>query len=130
MLTAIYFKKYFSRLLSKNVKIKMCKTIILSVVLYGCKIWSLILRKEYRLRVFEDRVLRKIFGPKRSETIGDWKELHNEELHNLYSSPNKIRMIKSRRMRRAGLEVRMGENRNSCRILVAKPEGKGPLGSP
>jgi hypothetical protein len=69
------------------------------VVLYGCEIWSLILREEYSLRVFENRVLRRIFGPKRDEVTGDWRKLHNEELHNLYSPPNIIRMIKSRRMR-------------------------------
>jgi hypothetical protein len=69
------------------------------VVLYGCETWSLILREEYRLTVFEDRVLRRIFGPKRDEVTEDWRKLHNEELHNLYSWPNIIRMMKSRRMR-------------------------------
>jgi hypothetical protein len=73
-----------SRLLSKNVQIRAYKTIILPVVLYGCETWSLTLREEYRLRVFENRVLRGIFGPKRDEVIGDWRKLHNEELHNLY----------------------------------------------
>jgi hypothetical protein len=68
-------------------------------VLYGCKTWSLTLREEHGLRVFENRVLRRIFGPKRDDVMGDWRKLHNEELHNLYSSPNIIRMIKSRRMR-------------------------------
>jgi hypothetical protein len=72
-----------SRLLSKNVKIRIHKTIILPVVLYGCETWSLILREEYRLRMFENRVLRRIFGPKRDEVIGGWGKLHNEELHNL-----------------------------------------------
>jgi hypothetical protein len=90
-------------LLSKNVKIIIYKNIILPVVLYG----SLTLRKEHRLRVFENRVLRRIFGPKRDEVTGGWRELHNEELHNLYSSPNIIRMIKSRRMRLAGHEALM-----------------------
>jgi hypothetical protein len=71
------------------------------VVLYGCETWSLTLREEYRLRVFENRVLR-IFGPKRDEETGGKRKLHNEELHNLYSSPSIIRMIKSRRMRWAG----------------------------
>jgi hypothetical protein len=75
---------------------------ILLVVLYGCEIWSLILREEHKLRVFENRVLRRIFGPRRDEVTGDWMKLHNDELHNLYSSPNIIRMIKSRRMRLAG----------------------------
>jgi hypothetical protein len=79
------------------------------------------------MRVFENRVLR-IFGPKRDEVTGDWRKLHNEELHNLYSSPNIIRMFKSRKMRRAGHVARMGETRNAYRILVGKPEGKIPLG--
>jgi hypothetical protein len=83
-----------------------------------------------RLRVFENRVLRTIFGPKRDEVTGDWRKLHNEELHNLYSSPNIIRMIKSRRIRWAGHEARMGEKRNAYRILVGKSEGKRPLGRP
>jgi transcription termination factor 2 len=80
--------------------------------------------------VFENRVLRRIFGPKRDEVTGDWRKLRNEELHNLYSSPNIIRMIKSRRMRWAGHVARMGETRNTYRILVGKPEGKRPLGRP
>jgi hypothetical protein len=77
--------------------------------------------------VFENRVLRRIFGPKRDEVTGGWKKLHNEELHNLYSSPSIIRMIKSRRMRWAGQVARMGK-RNAYRILVGMPEGKRPLG--
>jgi hypothetical protein len=85
------------------------------------------LREEHRLRVFENRVLRKIFGPKRDGATGDWRKLHNEELHNLYSSPNIIRMITSRRMRWAGHVARMGK-RNAYRILVRKPERKRPLG--
>jgi hypothetical protein len=75
------------------------KTIILLVVLYGCETWSLTVRDEHKLRVFENRVLRRIFGPKRDGVTGGWRELHNEELHNLYSSPSIIRIIKSRRMR-------------------------------
>jgi hypothetical protein len=78
------------------------KIIFLLVVLHGCETWSLILREEHKLRAFEDRLLRRIFGSKGDEVTGDWKELHNEELHNLYSSPSVIRMIKSRRMRWAG----------------------------
>jgi hypothetical protein len=77
-----------SRLLSGNIKIRIYKTIILPEVLYGCETWSLTLREEHRLRVFGNRVLRRIFDPKRDETTGDWRKLHNEELHNLYSSPN------------------------------------------
>jgi hypothetical protein len=80
--------------------------------------------------VFENRVLRKIFGPKRVGVTGGWRKLHNEELHNLYSSPNIIRIIKSRRMRWAGHVARMGEKRNVYRLLVRKPEGKRPLGRP
>jgi hypothetical protein len=116
-----------SRLLSKIIKIRIYITIILPVVLYGCETWSLTLRKEHRLRVFESR---RIFGPRRDEVTGYWRKPHNEELHNLYSSPNIIRMIKSRRMRLAGHVGRMGETRNAYRILVGKPEGKRPLGRP
>jgi hypothetical protein len=98
------------------------------VVLYRCETWYLTLREEHRLRVFENRVLRRLFGRKRDEVTGDWRKLHNEELHNLYSSPN--RMIKSRRMRWAGHVARMGEKKNAYRILVGKPEGKRQLGRP
>jgi hypothetical protein len=88
-----------SRLLFRNVEAKIYKTIILPVVLYGCETWSLALREEHRLRVFENRVLRRIFGPKRDEETGEWRKLHSEELHNLYSSPGIIRQVKSRRLR-------------------------------
>jgi hypothetical protein len=117
-----------SRLLSKHVKMIVYKTIILPLVLYGCAIWSLILREDYRLRIFENRVLGRIFGPERDEVTGDSRKLHNEGLHNLYSPPNIIRIIKPRRMRWAGHVVRMGEKRNAYRILVGKPEGNRPLG--
>jgi hypothetical protein len=80
--------------------------------------------------VFENRVLRRIFGPKRDEVTGGWRKLHNEELHNLYSSPSIIRMIKSRRMRWAGHVALMGEKMNAYRILMENPEGKIPLGRP
>jgi hypothetical protein len=90
----------------------------------------LTLREEHRLRVFENRVLRRILGPKRDEVVGEWRKLHNEELHNLYSSPNLIRMIKSRRMRWAGYVARMGAKRNAYMLLVRKPEGRRPLGRP
>jgi hypothetical protein len=99
------------------------------VVVYRCETWSLTLREEQRLRVFENRVLRRIFGPKRDEVIG-WRRLHNEKLHNLYSSPSIIRVIKSRRKRWAGRVARMGEKKNAYRILVGEPEGKIPLGRP
>jgi hypothetical protein len=88
------------------------------------------LREEHRLRVFENRVLRRIFGPRRDEVTGELRKLHNEDLHDLYSSPNIIRMIKSSRMRRAGQVARMGETRNAYSLLVGKPVGKRPLGRP
>ena len=79
-----------SSLLSKNLKIKIYRTIILPVVLYGCEIWSLTLREEHRLRVFENRVLRGIFGPRRDGVRGEWRKLHNEGLNDLYCSPNVV----------------------------------------
>ena len=114
-------------LLSKNLKIKVDRTIILPVVLYECETWSLTLREDRRLRVFENRVLRRIYGPKRDEVTG---ELHNEELNNLYSSPNIVRVIKSRRMRWAGHVARMREGRGVYWVLVGKPEGRRSLGGP
>jgi hypothetical protein len=113
----------------KNTKIKIYRTIILPVVLYGCETWSLTLREEHRLRVFEDRVLRRIFGPKREEVTGEWRRLHNEELNDLYSSPNIIRVIKPRRMRWAGHVARIGKGRGAYRIFVGRPEGRRPLGT-
>jgi hypothetical protein len=98
--------------------------IILPVILYGCETWSPTLREKYRLRVFENKVLRRIFGSKRGEVTGGWRNLHNEELRDLYSSPSINRIIKSRRMRLAGHVARMGEKRNAYRLLVGKPEGK------
>ena len=83
----------FSRLLSKNLKTKIYKTIILPVVLYGCEAWSLTAREERKLRVFENMVLRRIFGPRRDEVTGEWTRLHNEELNGLYSSPNIAQVI-------------------------------------
>ena len=103
-----------SRLLSKNLKIKIYRTIILPVVLYGCETWTLTLREERKLRVFENMVLRRIFRPRRDEVTGEWRRLHNEELNDLYSSPNIVRVIKSRRMRWAGHVARMGEERGVC----------------
>jgi hypothetical protein len=104
--------------------------VILPVLLYGCEIWYLTVREEHKLRVFENRMLRRIFGPKRDGAMGGWRKLHNEELHNLYSSPSIIIIIKSRRMRWAGHVAQMGEKRNVYRLLLGKPEGKRPLGSP
>jgi hypothetical protein len=88
------------------------------------------IREEHRLRVFENKVLRMVFGPKRDEVTGEWRKLHNEEIRDLYSSPSIIRIIKSRRMRRASHVARMGEKRNAYRLLVGKSEGKSPLGRP
>jgi len=102
----------------------------LPVVLYGSETWSLTLSEERRLRVFENRVLRRIFGPKGDEVTGEWRKLRNEELKNLYSSPNIVRVIKSRRMRWAGHVARMGEGRGGYRVFVGKPERRRPLGRP
>jgi hypothetical protein len=119
-----------SRLLSKNLKIRIYRTIILPVILYGYETWSLTLKEERKLRVFENRVLRSIFGPKRDEVTGEWRKLHNEELNGLYSLPNIARVIKSRRMRWAGHVARMGEGRGVYSVLLGKPEEKRPLGRP
>jgi hypothetical protein len=116
-----------SSLLSKSVKIKIYKTIVLPVILYGCETWSLTLRQDCRLRVFKNRVLRRIFGPKRDEATGEWRRLHNKELYALYSSPDITQVIKSIRLRRwAGHVAHMGERRGAYRALVGKPEGRRP----
>jgi len=117
-----------SSLLTKNLKIKICGSIILPVVLYGCETWSLTLREERRLKMFENRVLRRIFGPKRDDVTWEWRKLHNEELNYLYSSPNIVRVIKLRRMRWAGHVALMGEGIGVYRVLVGRPEGKRSLG--
>jgi len=101
----------------KNIKIKIYRTIILTVVLYGCETWSLTLREEHRLRVFENMVLRRIFGPMRDEVAGEWRKLQNEELNDLCSSPIIVRVIKSRKMRWAGHVGSMGEMRVVYRVL-------------
>ena len=98
--------------------------------MYGCDTWSLTLGEEHRLRVFENKVLRKIFGAEKDEITGEWRKLHNAELHALYSSPSIIRNLKSRRLRWAGLVARMEQFRNAYRVLVGKPESKRPLGRP
>ena len=90
----LYHINLIIRLLSKNLNIKIYKTIILPVVLYGCETWSLTLREERGLRVSENRVLRRVFGPKRDEVTGEWRKLHNEELNDLYSLPNTVRVVK------------------------------------
>ena len=105
------------------------RTIILLVVLYGCETWSLTLREKRKLRVFENKVLRRIFGPRRDKVTGDWRRMRNEELNDLYSSPNIVQVTKSR-MRWAGHVAHMGEERGVYRVLVGKLEGRRPLGRP
>ena len=119
-----------SRLLSKKLKVKTYKTVIPPVVLYGCETWTLTLKEEHRLRMFENKVLRKIFGTKKDEIAGEWRKLHNAELHACYSSPNITGSLKSRRLRWAGHVARMEQSRNAYRVLVGKPEGKRPLRRP
>jgi len=129
----IHFLPYYlvqnlmsSSLLSKKLKIKIYRTIILPVVLYG----SLTLREKRRLRVFENRVLRRVFGPKRDEVTEEWRKLHNEELSDRYSLPNIVQVVKSRRMRWAGHVACVGERRGVHRVLVGKPEGKRAMERP
>jgi len=98
--------------------------------MYGCETWSFTLREERRLTMFENRVLRRIFGPKRDKVTGECRKLHNEELQDLYSSPNIIQFITSRRMSLAGHVTNMGERRSVYRALVEKPEGKSHLEDP
>ena len=119
-----------SSLIFKNIEIKIHRTVILPVVVYGCETWSLRLKEERRLRVFENRVLRRLFGPKRDEVTGEWRKLHNEELNDMYCSPNIVRVIKSRRMRWAGHVARVGKKKGGYRVLMGKPEGKRPRGRP
>jgi hypothetical protein len=114
----------------KNVTVRIYKTIILPVILYGRETWSLTVREEHKLKVFENRVLRRIFGPKRVGMMEGWIKLHNKELHNLYSLQSIIGIIKSRRVRWEGYVAQMEEKRNVYRLLVGKPEGKRPLGRP
>ena len=99
-------------------------------VLYGCETWSLTLREERRLRVFENRMLRRVFGPKRDEVKGEWRKLHNKDLSDLYPLPSIVRVVKSKSMKWAGHVARMGEERVVYRVLVEKPGGKSPMGRP
>jgi hypothetical protein len=112
------------------VKIKIYKSIILTVVLYGCETWSLTLRDEHRLSIFENRVLKRIFGPKRDEVTGGWRKLHGEDLHGLYSSPSIVRVIKARRMKWAGYVAPMCVVRVAYNILFGRTEGRSPLVRP
>ena len=124
----IYLRKFYCpTCFPRNWKLIHIK-LSLPVVLYGRETWSLTLREEHSLRVFENKILRKIFRAKRDEITGEWRKLHYAELHALYSSPNIIRNLKSRRLRWEGHTARMGQPRNAYRVLVGKPEGKSPLG--
>jgi len=114
-------------LLTKNVKIKIYRTIILPFVLYGCETWSFTLREEHRLRVFVNTVLRRIFGSKRDKATREWRKLYNVELNDLYCSPN---IIKSRRMRWVRHVAHTGERRGIHRVLVGNPEERDHLGDP
>ena len=118
-----------SSLLTRNLKFKIYRTIILPVVLYGCETWSLTLREEHRLRVFENTVLKRIFGPKRDEVTGEWRKTHNDDLNDLYPSPNIVPVIKSR-IRWAVHVARTGKKRGVYMVLVGRLEGKKPLGRP
>jgi len=119
-----------STLLYKNIKIQIYSSIILPVVLYGCETWSFTLRKERRLRVFENRVLRRKFGSKWDEVTGEWRKLPNDELNDLYSSFNIVRVIKSRKMRWAGHVARMRERRGAYRVLVGHLRKRDRLEDP
>ena len=119
-----------SNLLSKNIKIMIYRIILLPPPLYGCETWPFTLTEEHRLRVSENGVLRRIFGPKRDEVTWEWRKLHNKELNDMYSSSNIIWVIKSRIMRWAGHVAHMGERSGAYRILVGRPEGKSPLARP
>ena len=114
----------------KNIKIKLYRTVILSVVLYRCETWSLTMSEKNRLRAFEKRVLRKISGPKKDKVTGEWRRLYNKKLYTLYCSPNNIWVIKSRRMRWVGHVTCMKGRSGAYRVLVGRPRDKRPLGRP
>ena len=119
-----------SSLLFKNLKINIYRTKILPFVLYECETWSLTMREECRLRVFENRVLKRMFGPKRDDVTREWRKLHNVELNDFYFGPNIVRVIISRIIRWAGNVAHMGEWRCVYRVLVGKPDGKRLFGRP
>jgi len=123
-------KFMLSSLLSKNLKIKIYRNIFFPVVLYGCETRTLTLREEHRLRLFENRVLRRIFGPKREEVTREWRKLNNEEFNDLYSSPIIVRVIKIEKNEMGGSCSAYGKRRGVYRVLVGKPEGKRLLGRP
>jgi len=114
----------------QKLKFKIYGNIILPVVLYGCETWSLTLREECRLRLFDNGMLRRILGPMRDEVTGEWRKLHTEELNDMYCSSNIVRVIKSRKMRWVGHVAHMGEGKGIYRVLVGEPEGKRPLVRP
>jgi hypothetical protein len=130
MLAAIWFRVFCLYTLPRILKVKICKTINLPVVLSGCETWSLALMEEHRMRMFEIDIPRRIFGLKGDEVTGEWRKLHKQELYILYSSQNIIRQIKTRRMRWAGHVARMREERKVYKVSVGKPNGKRPLGRP
>jgi hypothetical protein len=114
----------------RNLKIKIYRNIILPVVLYGCETWSLKLRKKRRLRVFENKELRRVFGSERNEVTGKWRKLHNEKLNDLYSLPNIVRVAKSRRMRWAGHVARMVEEKGCTGCWWGNLKERGRWGRP
>jgi hypothetical protein len=126
MVSPFSFKNMFISILVH----KIYRTIILPIVLYGWETWSLTLRKVRRLRIFENRVLRRVFGPKSDEVTGEWRKLHNEELNDLYSLPNIVRVVKSRRMRWTGHVARMGEERGCTGCWWENLRGRGHWGDP
>ena len=119
-----------SNLLYKNINTNIYRTVILRVVMYGCETWSLTLREERRLKISENTVLRRTFWPRRDEVTGEWSKLHNEELYDLYSSPNIIWVTISRIIGWTEHVARIGERRGVYSILVVKSEGKRPLRRP
>jgi hypothetical protein len=119
---------FSSILIYRNLEVKVYRTIILPVVLYGCETWSLTLWEECRKRVLVNRVLRRIFGPKRDEVTGEWRKVHNEGLNDLYCLSSIFRVVKARRMRWAGHVALKGKREGLYKFLVETPEGKGPLG--
>jgi hypothetical protein len=130
MLAIMWYRTLSSSLLSKNIKIKIHRTIILPVLLYGCDTWTLTLREVHRLRVYQNRVLGRIFGLRKDEVTGNWRRLHNKELSDLYSSPNIIQVITSKRMRQAGQVTCIGWEMMCIQVFGGGPEGMKALRRP